>query len=89
GKRYGISRYQCDLEFKRKMYKICESSKRKRWVWSALGNLFTGKACKATADVYFGAVDNFGAKHYENPSPSWCERSCVQDLLDNYFSLVY
>ena len=86
GTRYSITREQCDNEFKQKMYEICDSGKRS--LWSAVQNLFSGNTCKATADIYYSAVDNFGASHYEDPSPDWCENSCVQDLLDDYFSLV-
>ncbi|XP_028392366.1 uncharacterized protein LOC114516943 [Dendronephthya gigantea] len=86
--RYSITRNQCDAEFRRKMYEICDGNKRKRFLWSALGNLLTGNVCKAAADVYFDAVDNFAHDHYENPSPSWCEKSCVQARLSKYFSIV-
>lgn len=70
------------------MYEICDSSEKKRFLWSAIGNLVTGNTCKATADVYYGAVDNFGSDYYENPSPDWCEQTCVQNLLQNYFNLL-
>ncbi|XP_060571145.1 conodipine-P3-like [Ruditapes philippinarum] len=57
GRTFGVTRSQCDKEFKSDMYAACRGG----W-W-----------CKKVAYLYYKAVDWHGYEYYVQTKPAWCK----------------
>lgn len=94
GQKYGWSRSQCDVAFRRDMEAACDAKlgRKKRSLWdsiingihvtseiSKLSSMSDGLAkCKQGAYVYYLSVKYFGGDNYISTSPSWCNDPCAK-----------
>ena len=88
GQKYGWTRSQCDLAFKRDMEKSCVEhlGKKKRSFWHVSSEIVKLVAmrdglekCRQAAKVYYLSVHYYGDDNFVNSSPSWCNDPCAKE----------